>query len=118
ERMEARLRAHFCGEKLVDRRTAGAAPGVGGAGHQSAERGEMPVALAVETRGHVVDTADDVDVVLHGLERGQTRRQLVIRPGGFRYPVALGNSIAVKPDEEARFNRLAAFPGRSRIGGS
>ena len=118
QRMEARFRAHLRGQNLIDGGAARAASGVGGAGHQAAEGGKVAVALSVEPRGHVVDAADDMNIVPHRLQRRETRRQLEVRAGGLGNPIAFGNSVAVEPDQEARFDGFAALLGRRRIRGA
>jgi hypothetical protein len=68
--------------------------------------------MRVAGRGHarvrVVDAADDVDVVAHRRERREARRQLVVRADLARDPVALGNAVAVEPEDEPRLERRAA----------
>src|SRR5437879_1388854 len=55
----------------------------------------------------IVQSGDDVNIVLECLERRETRSEPVIRAGFRRNPVALRNTVAVEPQYESRFDGRA-----------
>ena len=66
----------------------------------------------------VVQAAEDVDVVAERRERREAGRDVEIRAGLRRDPVALRDAVAVEPEDEAALDRLlnvlAAAPGGVR----
>jgi len=111
--MESRLRPelafHLAGKDLIDGRAARAASGVSGSGHQAAHCSEVPVSLSIQPRRDIVNSAEDVNVVLHRQHRREAGREVEIRACHFRNPVTLGDAVAVEPYDEARRDRRVAL---------
>jgi hypothetical protein len=95
------------GHDLVERRSARPATGEPGAGHERAHRRRMAVEGCVDD-GRIVQAADDVDVVAKAGQGGEARRQVVVCAGAVGNPVALGDAVAVEPEDEP-----AVGPNRS-----
>src|SRR5437773_11953342 len=69
----------------------------------------MRVARGGDSRIRIVDAADNVHVGAQRFERGEARRQLVAGAELRRNPVALGDPVAVEPEDETRLD------GRARL---
>src|SRR5438105_4605265 len=63
----------------------------------------MIVARSWKTRGRIIQAGDDMDISSELRQRGEARRQFVIRTGRGGDPIALGNAVAVEPEEETCF---------------
>ena len=80
-RAEARILADLRGDRLVDRRSAGAVAGERRAGGHAADRLVVSVARTARGSGLVVEAAEHVDIVAERRQRAEARREVEIRAG-------------------------------------
>ena len=109
----------FCGDRLIDRRSAGAAAREHFARDQAAHRVVMAVARPRQPGRRIIDAAENMNVLAESRQRLQARRHFEIAAVLARNPVLFDDPVAVEPEDEARLDRLvaAALGGIGRAAG-